>query len=158
VKTQSIGLKSGDYSIVGHEDEISIERKSLDDLYGTLTHGRERFERELERLQSMKFSAVVVEASWTVICNRPPEYSRVAPKSIYRSILAYKQRYRLTHWEMCDTRRFAEITTYRILERFWTDQIVKPAAEFRRQQRISNRVNGSENACISASSSKQVGS
>ena len=155
VRTQLMGLKSGDYSIVGHEDQISIERKSLEDLYGTLTRGRDRFERELERLQLMKFSAVVVEASWTITCLRPPERSQVLPKTIYRSILAYMQRYPRTHWMMCDTRRFAEITTYRTLERYWTDQIVKPAAESRRQQRISNRADGSEhNACINSSSAK----
>jgi len=37
----------GDYSISGLEDHISIERKSIDDLIGCLTTGRERFKREL---------------------------------------------------------------------------------------------------------------
>jgi hypothetical protein len=137
VKTEGRTLQSGDYSIVGLEDRISVERKSLEDLYGTLTHGRERFERELERLQRMTFSAVVVEASWITVCRRPPERSQVIPKTIYRSILAFSQRYLKTHWYLCDSRRFAEVTTYRILERFWTDHVIKPAAEQRRLQRIS---------------------
>jgi DNA excision repair protein ERCC-4 len=40
---------TGDYSIACHETAAAIERKSLTDLIGCLTHGRDRFERELAR-------------------------------------------------------------------------------------------------------------
>lgn len=117
-------LKSGDYSIEGMESRIAIERKSLSDLYSTLTHGRERFERELERLRAYEYSEVVVEASGFVICNRPPPNSQALPKSIIRSIWAFQVRYP-TQWAFCDTRQFAEIWTYRKLERFWIDEQTK---------------------------------
>lgn len=136
VKTTSMTLESGDYSILGHSDKISIERKSLEDLYSTLTHGRERFERELTRLQEMQFSAVIVEASLETIISRPPPNTRVVPKSIYSSIIAYQQRYPRTHWLSCDSRRLAEKTAFRILERYWIDNIEKPAKDIRRQQRL----------------------
>lgn len=130
-------MKSGDYSIDGHGENVAIERKSLEDLYSTLTHGRERFCRELERLAepSYRWSAVVVEASWYDVCRNPPFLSNVRPKSIYRSIIALMQQFPRTHWMLCDTRRLAEVTTYRALERYWTEQVEKPAAELRRQQR-----------------------
>jgi hypothetical protein len=69
VRLQAYGLPTGDYSIVGHHDRVAIERKSLADLYGTLGQGRDRFERELERLQAIASqpggcAAVVIEASW----------------------------------------------------------------------------------------------
>ena len=48
-------LDAGDYSLEGYEDVISVERKSASDFFGSITQDRERFERELERLQSYKF-------------------------------------------------------------------------------------------------------
>lgn len=38
-------LATGDYSLAHLEHQIAIERKSLDDLLGCLTSGRERFAR-----------------------------------------------------------------------------------------------------------------
>ena len=40
-------LATGDYSVHGLEDLLTVERKSLDDLLGCMTSGRPRFEREL---------------------------------------------------------------------------------------------------------------
>ncbi len=57
------GLPVGDYSIEGHETEVAIERKSLSDLVGSVTFGRARFWRELEKLAAYRLRAVVVEAS-----------------------------------------------------------------------------------------------
>lgn len=57
------GLPAGDYSVVGHEGDVAIERKSLGDFVGSVTWERERFWRELEKLASYRFAAVVVEAS-----------------------------------------------------------------------------------------------
>lgn len=139
VKTASMTLASGDYSILGYSDKISIERKSLEDLYSTLTHGRERFERELTRLQEMQFSVVIVEASLETIISRPPPNTRVVPKSIYSSIIAYQQRFQRTHWVLCDSRRLAEKTAFRILERYWIDNVEKPAKDLQRQQRLQKK-------------------
>lgn len=123
VRTVSCHLPTGDYTIEGLAGEISVERKSLEDLYGTLTHGRERFERELQRLEELPgFAAVVVEAGYGAIVGCPPPESKVRPKTISRSILAFQQRYRRVHWLMLPDRRFAEITTYRIFERYWKDR------------------------------------
>ena len=63
-------LDVGDYSILGEEDKIAIERKNPADLFGTLGKGHSRFKRELERAQKLDFFAVVVEATWTDIVNK----------------------------------------------------------------------------------------
>ncbi len=124
VRSKMQTLKTGDYSIIGLEDVITVERKSLDDAYGTFGSGRQRFERELERMADMisngGFAAVVIEASWSKIISRPPERSKLKPKTIYRSVLAWQQRYGVHFWD-CPTRAFAERTTFRILDRFWQD-------------------------------------
>lgn len=57
-------LTTADYSILGLEHEIAVERKSLDDLISCIGGGRERFEKELKRLAAYPARAVVVESSW----------------------------------------------------------------------------------------------
>ena len=56
-------LDTGDYSLLGLEAEVAIERKSLGDLVKTLIHAKKRFAAELERMQAIQYRAVVVEAS-----------------------------------------------------------------------------------------------
>jgi len=59
------GLRTGDYSIVGFEDKFSIERKSMADLFQTVTRDHARFKREIERGLELDYFAIVVEGSWT---------------------------------------------------------------------------------------------
>jgi ERCC4-type nuclease len=56
-------LKTGDYSIDGMQNILTLERKSLADLIGTLMHGRQRFFAECERMLAFRHRAIVVEAS-----------------------------------------------------------------------------------------------
>ena len=114
-------LKTGDYSLQGHEDQITIERKSLADAYGTFGKGRARFERELERMSEFQFAVVMIEADWLAILRNPPSRSRLKSKTIYRSVIAWEQRYGVHFWA-CTNRAFAEKTTYVMLERFWRDK------------------------------------
>jgi ERCC4-type nuclease len=121
VPTVRAGLPAGDYSIVGCETAVAIERKSLADLFMTIGQGRGRFARELERLcdPSYTFAAVVVEGEWSVAVNSPPRHSRFPAKNVFRTVVSWQQRYRPVHWWWCPGRAFAEITTFRILERWW---------------------------------------
>lgn len=122
-------LQSGDYSIVGFESQISIERKSHEDLYGTLSRDHDRFVRELERLRTYAYSEVVVEASYAKILT-PPANSRVSPKAISRGIQSLKLRFPTTQWTLAPDRRFAERYTFQILRKFWEHrQREKRAAE-----------------------------
>lgn len=61
--TVTKGLPAGDYSIVGLETEVAIERKSLGDMVGTVIHDWLRFRKELNRLSGYTLAAVVVEAT-----------------------------------------------------------------------------------------------
>ena len=58
--TVTAGLPTGDYSIAGLEDDFCIERKSLSDLYGSLTSGRDRFMRELQRMRAYQFRRLLI--------------------------------------------------------------------------------------------------
>jgi ERCC4-type nuclease len=118
VLTVRCALPSGDYSLDGHERSLAVERKSLADLFNTLGQGRGRFQRELERLAAMPAAHVVIESSWTGILKDPPERSRLLPKTVHRSVISWVQRYPTIHWWPMCCRRLAEITTFRILERW----------------------------------------
>ena len=57
-------LDVGDYSILGMEDKIAIERKNCADAYGTFTAGMERFKKEIERAKSYDYFAIMIEGSF----------------------------------------------------------------------------------------------
>lgn len=128
VPTVIKGLGSGDYSIDGFEDKIAVERKSLGDLYGSVTWGRERFEREIQRMDALgawagTFMCVVVEASWPAIVNPAAHRSgwenRTEPRSVEGTIVAWSMRYKNVHWWACGNRHGAECRTFSILRKFW---------------------------------------
>jgi DNA excision repair protein ERCC-4 len=134
IPTEVITLHTGDYSIVGMQNRIAVERKSIEDAFSTFCHHRERFERELARLNQMEFAAVVVEASWNTILTCPPPHTKFSPKSFFRSVTAWEIRFPRVHWRMCETRFLAEHTTFRWLQRFWDDE-----QERKKQERLMEK-------------------
>lgn len=114
-------LPAGDYSVHGHAARVAVERKSKADLFSTIGQGRDRFVRELERLAGYEFAAVVVEAEWSEIYNSPPPHTQLKPKTVFRSVLAWQQRYPRVHWHFWPGRAAAEVVAYRVLERWWKD-------------------------------------
>jgi hypothetical protein len=123
IQTETLCLPTGDYSLGGYADLVAVERKSLEDLYGTLGGGRERFEHELHRLDAMPFASIVVEATLGVVVTQPPARSRLIPKTVMRSMIAWRYRFPRVHWHFVDDRRLAEILTFRLLERFYVDVV-----------------------------------
>lgn len=117
-------LKSGDYSLAGHQGRVAVERKSVADLYHTLGQGRDRFVRELARLDALAVACVVVEGEWSEVLAYPaanPGRCRLTPTSVFRSVLAWQQRHRGVHWLFTPGRAFAEAATFRVLERYLAD-------------------------------------
>jgi ERCC4-type nuclease len=113
-------LETGDYSIVGMEDRVTIERKSLADLFGSCGQGRDRFEREIMRMSEFHYAAIVCESDWRTILKSPPPHCRLNPKTILASMVAWEQRYGIHFWA-CPGRQFAERLTYRLLDRYYHD-------------------------------------
>ncbi len=56
-------LPAGDYSLVGSEGRVAVERKSLTDFAQTVIRARRRFHEELKKLAACEFGCVVVEGS-----------------------------------------------------------------------------------------------
>lgn len=128
---ESLGVASGDYSIAGYEPKrtdaparVAIERKSVEDLVGTVTgfrtERRARFERELASLATLDSAVVICEGSLDAClrhCSESEHGSATRVKIFHRSIIALQQDYQVA-WLFCDSRRLAEITAFRWLERF----------------------------------------
>ena len=109
-------LQSGDYSIAGLEHDFAIERKSVADLCGSLTRGRERFERELHRLRGFTFARIL-------IVGEPMEVQRQAqsPKAIFSSLTGME-----TRWNVPVVWESSPELAARLVERwawfFWRDR------------------------------------
>lgn len=124
----------GDYSIEGMAERVGIERKSLDDIQGTVlgwtssNQGREasgrrqRFEQELENLSKLEAALVVVECNYQDAIKLMPEYgvktAQENAKIFNRSIQAFLMDYRVP-WHWAGSRRMAELFTFQFLRRFW---------------------------------------
>ena len=121
IECETRTLASGDYSLEGYENEVAIERKSLADLYGTVGRGHVRFVRELQRLNEMVFAAVVVEAELSEIL-AGYHRSQLSPKVVYRSAISWMIKYPRVHWWAVPGREFGELTTFRLLEKYWKEK------------------------------------
>lgn len=111
-------LKTGDYSVRGFESAAAVERKSFDDLFGSLTYGRDRLLDEIERARELKFFGFVIEAPLWKISQGHSRMGRFTGDDAVRSILSWQVRYPWVHWHWCDNRTEASLVTVRLLERF----------------------------------------
>ncbi len=88
LKTVTSTLTTGDYSVLGLQHIVAIERKSLPDLLGCVGGDRERFEREVQRLLAYPVRALVVESTWNEI-EGGDWRSKVKPNSVIGSVLGW---------------------------------------------------------------------
>lgn len=109
-------LTTGDYSVPGFEDRVAVERKSLGDLLGCLTHDRDRFIREMERLRGYESAVVVVEASFDDLAAGRYR-SKMNPESAVQSVVSIIQAYRMP-FSFCGDRRRAERFVFDFLRHF----------------------------------------
>jgi hypothetical protein len=129
-------LPTGDYSIVGLEDLVTVERKQLSDFFATLA-GRDenggaridRFKREHERMAAMintrdpitgtpGRACVVIEASWESVRKMRASYTRMSLDSIWGTYTTWQAMFGVP-WHMLDGRRLAERFTWDFLRKFW---------------------------------------
>ena len=86
------GLAAGDYSLAGHEKEITIERKTKQDAYGTLIVGRDRFMRELDKTAGMDRVYVLIECSLSRFMVQPA-FTKVHPNAAMGSLISLQVQY-----------------------------------------------------------------
>lgn len=109
-------LTSGDYSLPGFTDLVTVERKELSDILGCLSHDRERFTRELERLRGYHAAALVVEAPYSTIASGRYR-SKIDPNAATQSLVSIMANYRLPVF-FAHSRAEAEFFTFNFLRHF----------------------------------------
>jgi ERCC4-type nuclease len=109
-------LAAGDYSLLGYEDRVAVERKSKKDAYRSLGHVRERFQCEIERLAEYDYAAIVIEASMPAFLI-PPPFGELHPHAAIASLLGWSVKYRLPVFFAGD-RAHGESTTRHLLEKY----------------------------------------
>ena len=80
-------LPAGDYSLDGWEDQVAVERKTLEDLVSTVIRSRKRFHKELERLAGYRAACIVVEANLADILTEQYR-SGAHPNAVLGSVLS----------------------------------------------------------------------
>jgi DNA excision repair protein ERCC-4 len=94
VETVRGTLQIRDITLVGCEEWIAIERKSLNDLVSCLCTGRERFTKELQRAARIPNFSVIIEASYRDILQGNYR-SGMTPVSAWGAIIALQERHRI---------------------------------------------------------------
>lgn len=113
-------LKAGDYALSGLDSRAAIERKSMDDLVGSLSAGRERFEVELTRARGFDLFTIVVESTMQDVAEHKYR-SRMAPGAVLQSLFAYQVRFGVgTIW--AGSREGAAYTIHGLLSKYLREQ------------------------------------
>lgn len=116
--TMTKRLPTGDYSMIGFEGRIAVERKSYSDAWGCVAGERARFERCMKRLGALDRAAVVIECSLSEFQVQPSYIQRVTPATAVGSYLSWMVQYRVpVVW--CDNREFAARVVVRILASYY---------------------------------------
>lgn len=107
--TDRATIKEGDYELEGLHNICAIERKSLHDLVSSITHGRDRFMAELQRLQdNVEHPFVFVECSQQdVVAKAYP--NNVVPRAVIGSRFSFEVDFPAVHWCWCGSRKLAEM-------------------------------------------------
>jgi hypothetical protein len=108
-------LEYGDYSLHPN-NKLAIERKSLSDFYGTLSGGRERFEKEIERARKLEgYIVVVVESTVNNMMYQKQKFGKASGEFIAHNMRKLLRKYNNLQFVFCDGREEARNTTLHIL-------------------------------------------
>ena len=87
--TSRATLQTGDYSVLGLEHLVRVERKSLQDLVMCVGRERERFDRCIERLRHFPLAVLVIEARESSV--ELKQYrGEVSPNAVLGSVHAWR--------------------------------------------------------------------
>lgn len=108
-------LEYGDYSLHPN-NKLAVERKSLNDLYGTLSAGRARFEREIEKAKKLEgYIVVVVESTLNNMMYQKQKFSKASGDFIAHNMRQFLRKYDNLQFVFCDGREEAKNKTLHIL-------------------------------------------
>ena len=112
------GLPTGDYSLLGLENDVIVERKTLPDLIACLGRERERFENELLRMRGFASAVVIVEALFDEVAQGNYR-SKLNPKCAVQTVISFCANYRIPFF-FCKNGKAAERCAFDFLRHYHT--------------------------------------
>lgn len=116
-------MLTADYTVDG--TNCFIERKSADDFISTITHGRENFEKEHDRMRKIIAAggscAVIIEANYEEMMaelSSGISSRKVSPAAVRGSLAAQVNDYGIP-WIWAGNRRLAEEMAFAVLRKAW---------------------------------------
>jgi ERCC4-type nuclease len=119
-------LDTGDYSIVGLEDKLCIERKaSVVEFANNIGHDQARFMREIERMEKIPHRYMVFEFSLSDLMNFPegsgiPESDwgklKVTNRFMLKMIMEFQMKHGI-HVMFCDSKKNAKWAVLSLIKR-----------------------------------------
>lgn len=96
--TADYSFKFPNYQELNLDKQILIEKKnSLDEIAGNFTKGRERFQREFERVTTEKIHLLIEGATWKKVL-KGSYRSKYPAKSMLASLMVWQIRYDCPLW------------------------------------------------------------
>ncbi len=89
-------LDVGDYAILGLEDTIMIERKTIGDLWGTLGPNKsyQRFLREMDRAKDHRLKFLIIEGNLADI-DKGYKWSQISSANIHAKMVSLQTKHNL---------------------------------------------------------------
>jgi len=111
-------LATGDYSLEGFENEIVIERKRINELFGNFAGDRERFMREVERMEKIPYKFLLIEGSFRDLAQIKKVPGKVSIKLVVATLISLMIKHNIKV-VFAGNPKLAEQLAYRILIKFF---------------------------------------
>lgn len=127
---QTERMETGDYTTPALRGVAAVERKSLEDLAGSLGSGRDRFEAEVDRASTMEYFVVVIESPRHLVQKYadagakscPHYFCNTYPKSITGTVDSWPT-YKNVDFHWYPDENYAAIATVNFL-RSWESELL----------------------------------
>lgn len=128
-KVETVGLPFGDYAAMTVDDDgknprqipIAFDRKSLGDLFGTMTHGYDRWKRCMERAKKHGHKLILItECTYSDVLEGY-SHSDYTGEAMVKKLATLSVKYDLEWWPCTSRREMAHriATTFSAVQRVW---------------------------------------
>jgi len=87
-------LAVGDYSLLGFQDKIAVERKQISDLVPYCSSDHAATKIKMEKLSKLEWAGLIIEAKESEV-GRPYQFSNVSPESIRQALASFSVKYKI---------------------------------------------------------------
>lgn len=126
INQEVIGLPFGDYTamIDGKQVPVAFDRKSLGDLYGTMTHGYERWKRCMAKAKDCGHKLILITEGTYSDVEAGYSHSDFSGDAMIKKLETLAVKYDLEWWA-CESRQVMSkriLGTFQAIERMWAKE------------------------------------